>query len=182
MPADAQVIVYTGRLDDGQKNVLRLTDALVEVLSERPRVFAVCAGEGPHRAEVLARAARAGLRGRLLAPGYVDAVFALLRRADVFVSPSHYEGRPNTVAEALAARAPACLSRIPQHTEFVPADAAIFVDPTRVGEIAAALRACLDDPDAARLRAARARAVVERQSVAAMSAAYESLYERVLRA
>ena len=179
VPAGAPLVVYTGRIWDTQKNVFKLTDALIDVLRERPEVYAVCAGEGPDREAVVARSARAGLADRLIFPGYVDSVFSLLRRADVFVSPSRFEGRPNTVAEAMAARAPACLSNIPQHTEFVPPDGALFFDPGSADAIADAVRASLDDAEGARDRAARARAVVEAQSVAAMSAAYESLYLQV---
>lgn len=182
VPADARVILYTGRFEVRQKNVLLLADALVDVLRERPDVYAVCAGDGPDRSAFLARVAGSPVAARVITPGYVCEVFSLLKRADAFVSPSHFEGRPNTVAEAMAARAPLCISDIPQHTEFVPRDAAIYFDQTSASGIVGALRACLDDPAAAEARSARARAVIERHSVAEMALAYESLYREVARA
>lgn len=176
----APLIVFTGRLNDPEKNVFRLIDALITVLRDRAEVRAVIAGEGPDRKALEAKVDRAGLSGKIIFMGYTPAVFSLLRRASVFVSPSHLEGRPNTVGEAIAARVPVCLSKIAQHTEFVPPDAAVFFEPEQTEAIAAAIRTCLDDPDAARARADRARAIVESFSITSMSAAFEALYQEVI--
>ena len=61
-------------------------------------------GSGPDLSEFTARTAALGLTERLIFLGYRDDVPDLLQAADLFVLPSHSEGTPLSILEAMAAR------------------------------------------------------------------------------
>lgn len=75
-----------------------------------------------------------------------DDLAALHALADVFCSPSGYEGFGLTVAEAMAAGVPVVASRNSSLPEVV-GDAGVLLDALTPEAIAAALRALLLDPD-----------------------------------
>lgn len=181
VPDTGPLIVYAGKLSHGIKNVIRLTEALCEVFDERPDVHAVYCGEGEQEAEVRAIFARRGHASRCRLLGFRGDVIEILRAGDVFVSPSNFEGRPNTVGEAMACGLPLVISDITSHREFVPADAAWFFHPARAQEIAERLRQCLDDPAERAAKVERALAHARKFSVDAMAKSYEAVYERILR-
>ncbi len=54
-------------------------------------------------------------------------VWALMKKASVFVSLSAYEGCPNTVMEAMACGCPIIVSDIPEHREILDEQSALFV-------------------------------------------------------
>jgi len=64
------------------------------------------AGDGPQRAALERQAAVLGIADRVEFLGWVTDLRGEMRRADVFVFPSHYEGFPNSVLEAMAAARP----------------------------------------------------------------------------
>jgi glycosyltransferase involved in cell wall biosynthesis len=132
------------------------------------------AGEGEHRAEIEAEAARLGLGGRvrlLGAQGEPD-VLALLRAADVFVLPSvgFGEAAPVAVMEAMATGLPAVCTIIGGVPELLRDGVEGYLVPQgEAPALAAALASLAADPDL-RFRlgsAARARAVAEFGSRAA---------------
>src|SRR5690606_6479369 len=71
------------------------------------------AGDG-EIAEVAARAQQLGLANRIEIPGWIDetAKNTLLSRADVFVLPSHAEGLPMSLLEAMASELPVVCSSV----------------------------------------------------------------------
>jgi glycosyltransferase involved in cell wall biosynthesis len=171
----AEVVAFVGRFVP-PKNIPLLTEVLTQLLRQRPRALALICGDGPELPEF--RAAMAGPRCRIL--GYRPDVWRLMKIADVIVSPSRHESRPNVVLEAAACGCPLALSRIAPHVECLPADAALWFSPDSPEEAAAAVARALDDRAAARARAERARRAVEGQSIEAMARAYERLYHGLL--
>ncbi len=74
-------------------------------IARRPGWHLAIAGDGPERARLLdALATRPGLSACVHWLGRRDDVPGLLKSADVLVLPSHWEGMPNVVLEAMAAR------------------------------------------------------------------------------
>ena len=63
-------------------------------------------GEGPERPRIAQAAARWGLRERVLLVGAVTGTREYYDAADVFVLPSHSEGCPTVLLEAIAAGVP----------------------------------------------------------------------------
>jgi len=67
-----------------------------------PEPKLVILGEGALRAELEALIAELGLTGRVLLPGYASNPFAVVGRAEFYVSASLNEGFPNAMVEAMA--------------------------------------------------------------------------------
>ena len=70
---------------------------------------------------------------------------ALLAAADVVVVPSHWEGQPLIVQEALRAGAPLVASRVGGIPDLTGEDAALLVPPRDNGKLAAAVLSVLGD-------------------------------------
>jgi glycosyltransferase involved in cell wall biosynthesis len=171
-----KMVLHVGRLDP-QKNIETLVPALDEAARTVPMVAYLC-GDGTHEAEahrLLGGRARSDIR--LL--GYRPDVLSLMKRADVLVSVSRFEGHPNAVLEAAACGCPLVLSDIAAHREIASEESALFVDPGSVQEVAAGIVHCLTDSDEARRRAAKARATVEKLTAAEMARRYAEVYRSV---
>jgi N-acetylgalactosamine-N,N'-diacetylbacillosaminyl-diphospho-undecaprenol 4-alpha-N-acetylgalactosaminyltransferase len=98
-------IVSVNRLTPN-KNVQLQLEALH--LSGLPHTLVVL-GDGPVRAALEARADALGIRHRVRFLGFVANPFAIVARAEMFVSTSNVEGFPNAMAEAMALGVP-CIS------------------------------------------------------------------------
>jgi glycosyltransferase involved in cell wall biosynthesis len=177
-PDGTKLIVFAGRLDT-QKNLFNLIDALAVVVRKRRAVARVC-GVGPEEGQARARIDALGLSDRISLSAYDDDLWGLMKRADVFVSVSWFEGHPNVVLEAAACECPLVLSDIDAHREFLDGASAAFASPGNVESIVAAVMAVLDDPAASRLRAVHAREVVRQFSINACADAHLRVYETVL--
>lgn len=75
----------------------------VHLLREQPLLRFVIAGDGPDRPHFTALAASLKVSSRVSFLGYRHDVGELLQAADLFVLPSHSEGTPLSVMEAMAA-------------------------------------------------------------------------------
>jgi glycosyltransferase involved in cell wall biosynthesis len=106
--------------------------------------------------------AAAGLGDRLRLLGYRRDVPALLAAADIFVLPSHFEGLPMSVIEAMLTGLPVVATRIRGPREQIrEGETGLLVPPFAVPPLAAALDRLTRDPGLrARMgRAGRARAM-----------------------
>lgn len=106
------VVLFAGRLTL-QKGPDYFVEAARLVLTERPDVRFVLAGEGDMKPRLLERVAGWGLGDRILFTGFLDppVVRRLFERADVYVLPSVSEPFGLTVLEALRQGTPVILSR-----------------------------------------------------------------------
>lgn len=173
--APGGLILFAGRFEP-QKNLPNLVDALAIVLREREAVALLC-GAGPQEAEIRARIDSYGLAGRVQLLGFTDALWSLMKGADVFVSTTWFEGQPNVVLEAAACGCPLVLSDIPAHRDVFGNDDALFVPPSDAQAIAAAIAETLNDPAAAAARARRARDCVRTLSIESSATGYLRVYQ-----
>lgn len=91
----------------GRLAVQKRFDRLLDAVAALPRsVHLVVAGDGELRAELEARAAEAGLAGRVHLLGHREDVGDVLDALDVYVVASDREGMSNSMLEALAAGLP----------------------------------------------------------------------------
>jgi glycosyltransferase involved in cell wall biosynthesis len=111
----------------------------------------------------------------------VQDLWAWMKRADVFVSLSDFEGHPNAVLEALACGCRLVVSDIQAHRSVLDDEVAVFVNPADLEGIRRAIGDTLDlDDGQARAAAVRACRHARRWSVRAAAEQYDALYRQVL--
>jgi glycosyltransferase involved in cell wall biosynthesis len=170
-----RVVLAVGRCSP-EKNQRLLIEALPRLGED---VVAVICGDGPLLEETRGLARKLGVEDRVHFLGFVDSVWGWMKRADVFVSVGWFEGHPNAVLEAMAARCPVVVSDIEAHRDVLSGSEALFVDPSSSEQLAAAIQAVLSGSEG-RERAERARSQVEKFSIDAAGAAYDALYRSVV--
>jgi len=174
-----EVLLFAGRYS-AEKNLSILLDAVFRVVSARPNLVAVFLGQGPLKDELVAKVERHGMAERVWISDYTSELWAWMRRANLFVSVSAFEGSPNAVIEAAVQGCPLVLSDIRQHTELLGKDAAVFVPTASPDAIAAGILEVLSDEGIARSKAQRARERASRLTVESMVRRYAELYQHVL--
>ena len=174
------VIACSGRLVP-EKRLDTFLQALARVRRD-VKATAILCGTGPFESELRSMARGLGIEDSVIFAGFVDDVHAVNVRADVFVSLSRVEGSPNAVQEAMACGTPVVVSDIAAHREVADERSARIVDGDDAHAIAAAIVDCIRDHDAAKARAANARALVTAWHPEAMAAEYDTVYREVLQA
>jgi glycosyltransferase involved in cell wall biosynthesis len=175
------VIGGVGRLSV-EKGWLDLVAALAELLRSGLDVRLVLVGDGPQRAEIEAALVTAGIRDAVLLTGFVDDARALLPGFDLFVLPSHTEGLPLTVLEAMHAGVPVVATRVGGvPSVLAEGRGGLVVPPADPRALAAACRAVLERPEEAAARAAFAAEEARmKYTSTAMAARYVAMYEGLM--
>jgi glycosyltransferase involved in cell wall biosynthesis len=173
-------LFYAGRLDQAQKGVFDLPaiDAVLRVAGTP--VSWTIAGDGPDGAELRARW-RAAAHVRWLGVIGNAEVLEEAARHDVFVLPTHTEGVPVAMMEAMGAGLVPVVSDIASGVREV-VDSGVHGITPPVGDVAAfaeAIRALHADRDRLERMSAAARAhVVARYDVRERVRAYQQLFAR----
>jgi glycosyltransferase involved in cell wall biosynthesis len=103
-----------------------------------------------------------------------------MKAADLFVSVSTFEGNPNTVLEAIAAKCPVVVSDIPEHREFLDESTAYFATPSSADDVATAIERALGNLGEANAKAESAHRDTNRWSVESQTKEYLDLYWEIL--
>jgi glycosyltransferase involved in cell wall biosynthesis len=130
-----------------RKNLPRLVEAFARIRERgRPERLVLAGAAGWKYGPLLDQVARDRLQDAVVITGYLPGaeLGALYRHATLLAFPSLYEGLGLPALEALAWGTPLVTSRGTAMEEFA-GDAAVYVDPTDVGSIAAALERVLAD-------------------------------------
>ena len=138
---DAELVLFVGTLLVS-KGLAELAEAFKQLAAARPAARLALVGEGAFASQLSLRLAKAGVseRVRFLGRQPSAVVADWMCAADVFCLPSHSEGCPNVVVEALACGRPVVATRVGGIPELVTDQCGILVPP-RAPE---ALRAALD--------------------------------------
>lgn len=148
LQAQDGVILSVGRLSP-EKGHIDLITAFRQWLAVSPpqqRFALLMVGDGPDRQRLEKAAADLGDRVRFL--GHQADVWPLYFIADIFVLPSHSEGSPLVLLEAMAAQRAIVATAVGGTPETVEDDvSAVLVPPGNVGQLSAALRQLSADPD-----------------------------------
>jgi glycosyltransferase involved in cell wall biosynthesis len=128
--ADARLVLYVGRLA-AVKGPLELLDALARLRVAEPRVQLAVIGQGELEGQARERASAPDLAGVVRWEGSLEParVARWMAAADVLCLPSHSEGCPNVVLEALLCGRPVVASKVGGVPEMVDASCAVLVPP-----------------------------------------------------
>ncbi len=158
--SDRLVMLFLGRLGK-RKGIYDVLDALVRILPDNPGFELIAAGDGEID-EVKARVASMGLSDNVQVPGWIgpEDKARFLASSHCFLLPSHNEGLPMSLLEAMAAGLPIVCSNaggIP----LAVSDGVegLVVDAGDVTALEQALRRVLDDQS---LRESLAEAAYQR--------------------
>lgn len=162
---DTRLVLAVGRLsrEKGHADLVRSFAAARELRREL-NVILVIVGEGPERVRVETEARAAGVLERIVFAGHTSNVRPYYAAADVLALPSHSEGSPNVLLEAMAAGLPVVATAVGGVPEIAKdGESALLVPAHDTKAFAAALgRVLTDEALADGLgRAAAARAVSE---------------------
>ena len=157
------LVAFVGRCEEG-KGVFDLLEAVNALRASVPDVQLECAGSGELDA-LRARAAELGMAGHLRLPGWIGRQRRdeLLARATVFVLPSHAEGMPMGLLEAMAAGCPVVASAVGGIPDIVAhGENGLLVTPGDRASLAVALHRVMADRDLATRLGRAARATIAR--------------------
>jgi glycosyltransferase involved in cell wall biosynthesis len=179
---DAEVILAAAR-QEPQKGLDVLLRALPAVIHTRPQVVLLIAGrEGRDSARLQSIVGELGIAASVRFLGERSDVPDLMSAADLFVLPSHREGLPGVVLEAMALEVPIVASDLPTVREAVPSDEyASLVPPGDSSALADSISEALADPGHSTWRATASRKRFEEKfDIDAVSAAVVDFYVRAL--
>lgn len=176
--AQRRVLLAAGRLAE-QKGFDILIDSFSRIARDFPAWDLVILGEGDDRRALVAQVAAAGLGDRVLLPGQIGNMPDWYERADLYVLSSRFEGFSMTIVEAMAS---GC-AVVSFDCDAGPGDIithghdGLLV--RQVGDpqaLADALSTLMSDDGTRALMASRARAVVDRFSVARVFSMWRDVF------
>lgn len=141
---DIETVLFVGNLKAG-KGCLDLLDSFADLAAQRPRMQLFYAGAGPAAGKLAQRAQQYGLASRVHPLGALAhaALPDWFRAADLVCLPSHNEGVPNVLLEAMACGTPVLASAVGGIPEVVPDFAGLLVPARDRLALTAALDAAL---------------------------------------
>lgn len=174
-------ILFLGRAEK-RKGIFELLPAVAALAADFPAIRLVVGGDGDLQA-VRERAAELGIAGRLEVLGWIGAEQKAgeLARAAIFTLPSHDEGLPMAMLEAMAAGKAIVVTPVGGIPEAVQDGVnGLLVAPGDPLALAAALRALMADPALGERLAGQARATIARRFstdvvLGTLSAIYQQL-------
>jgi glycosyltransferase involved in cell wall biosynthesis len=167
-PADALVVIYTGRLLRGKGLEVLLT-AFQQLLAGEGRALLVLVGSGKGESlsiedELRQDVVRAGLESRVHFPGRVGSVADYLRAADIFAFPSLFEALGLSLVEASACGLACVGSRTGGIVDVIEEGrSGLLVSPGDASALADAFFRLAGDEDLRRVLGRRARETVLRR-------------------
>jgi glycosyltransferase involved in cell wall biosynthesis len=139
IPVDAPAVAVVARLQalKGHEDLLR---GLPAVWERFPELRVLLAGQGPHEAHLRGLSESLDGQGRVRFLGHCRDVRPVLEAADLFVLPSHKEGLPNALLEAMAMGLPVVATGVGGTGEVVrDGETGLLVPPADPPALAAAL-------------------------------------------
>jgi starch synthase (maltosyl-transferring) len=179
-PSDSRVILFVGRMhpQKGLDLIQKQIDKLVPMGSNRKLLMV---GEGPLAGAIDQWCESVG-RDRVQRMPWQRDVAPLVRRCDLFLLPSRYEGMPNVVMEAMAAARPIVCSQVEGIAELLGDDK---IQSFRINDdlaMANQVNALLSDSARAiEIGKSNQRHVSSNFSIASMIDAYASYYRSLLK-
>ena len=160
---DTKTIIAVGSLTD-QKSHDLLMRAFAAIASRCPGWSVTIWGEGELRTELEVLRDHLGLQGRVFLPGRTGRIYEEMKRSDLFVLSSRYEGFPNVLCEAMACGLPVISFDCSSGPRQIIRNATdgILVPPEDIGALSAAMEKLINEPEIRASLAFNAPEIVER--------------------
>ncbi len=148
IPDGERVLLSVGRLssEKGYLDLLRAVRLLADI-APLPPFRLVLLGDGVCRRQLEATAASLDIANRVLFCGHRDHPWPYYGLADVFVLPSHSEGSPNVLLEAMAAGVPIVATEVGGVGDMIRhGESGLLVPPHQPAQLSGQIAALLQDP------------------------------------
>jgi glycosyltransferase involved in cell wall biosynthesis len=146
---ETRVLLSVGRLS-AEKGHADLIHAFRDFHQQSPAlaVRLILVGEGPERARLVRLCGQFGISGEVTLVGHQDDVRPYYAIADVFALPSHSEGSPNVLLEAMLAGIPVIATTAGGIPELASdGEDALLVAKGNIGALSAAISRMLEDTE-----------------------------------
>lgn len=177
------LLLAAGRLTE-RKGFHTLIDALPKLVSVYPDLVCVIFGEGPMEERLREQIDQRDLTGNVILAGWTDRLRDWLSLSDVFVLPSHREGLPNVLLEAISMEVPFVATRtggVPDLLHGAEQSGGLLVEAKSARMLSSALETVLDRSASFQEGVRRFAGVVrEEYSVSKMVARHHSLYKDLI--
>lgn len=156
--------------------------AFAQIAQRYPEWTLTILGEGEMRSELEKLCMELDLEDRVFMPGIVKNVDAHLRKADIFILPSRFEGFPITLCEAMACGVPVIASNCLSGPREIIHDGidGMLVLPDSVSALATGLHQLISDPGKRQYFAHHSPKVLDRFGVEAVGAIWNRAIAQVL--
>lgn len=123
-----RIILFVGNVQ-ASKGCMELLQAFAKLRTRIPHLKLVFVGAGPQQKALVGECAARGMSGDVTFAGRLahDQIVRWFGAADVFCLPSHAEGVPNVVLEAMACGTPVVATRVGGIPEVLPEYAGVMV-------------------------------------------------------
>jgi glycosyltransferase involved in cell wall biosynthesis len=178
--ADSEFLIGTVANLRATKGYPDLLVAARDVLREQPSARFVAVGRGPLEQALRAQATDLGLGDRFRFLGFRPDALAVMSAFDVFCLPSHFEGLPIALMEALALGLPVVATRVGGVAELVvDGEDAVLVPASQPARLAEALIALARDPQRRDAMAEQARVRSDTFDAPGSIRAVEAVYREI---
>jgi glycosyltransferase involved in cell wall biosynthesis len=179
-PASTPLLLMVSRLSH-EKGHVDLLEALAILKRNGSKFHTVIVGEGYERGAIESARQRLGLQGDVTLTGHKNDVRPYFAIANLYLMPSHSEGSPNSLLEAMAAGVPCVASDVGGIPEIMTDERTGLLTPARNPEaVAKAIDRLLADATLADSLAANARIEIARFTPDAHHAGMVQIYRHVL--
>ncbi|WP_296623711.1 glycosyltransferase family 4 protein [Marivirga sp.] len=132
--SNEKVFLNVSRLLD-RKGQLDLIEAFHQYRRTEKNAVLLIAGDGQYRDALVQRINELNLNSKVKLLGNRSDIPELLQLADYFVFPSHYEGLPGALIEAMMSKTPIIASDIPENLECVSTENSLIFPVGNVGAL-----------------------------------------------
>lgn len=156
--------------------------AFAQVAERYPEWTLTILGEGEMRSELEKLCLELDLEDRVFMPGVVKNIDAHLRKADIFILPSRFEGFPVTLCEAMACGVPVIASNCLSGPREIVHDGidGMLVKPENISALAIGMSQLMSDPGKRQYFSHHAPKVLDRFGVEPVAAIWHRAIEQVL--